>query len=46
MLIKAVAQAISSYIMSYFKFFEGICKEIEGLMARFWWGVKGGRKMH
>ena len=46
-LIKAVAQAISSYIMSCYKLPEGCCNEIEGLLARFWWGAKEGeRKIH
>ncbi|KAI5415165.1 hypothetical protein KIW84_040570 [Lathyrus oleraceus] len=36
-LIKAVAQAIPSYIMSYFKIPEGVCKDIKALMPKFWW---------
>jgi len=46
-LIKAVAQAIPSYIMSCYKLQEGCCNEIEGLLSKFWWGAKeGGRKIH
>ncbi|XP_050900100.1 uncharacterized mitochondrial protein AtMg00310-like [Lathyrus oleraceus] len=46
-LIKVVAQAIPSYIMSSFKHPKGVCSEIERLMARFWWGAKEGeRKVH
>ncbi|XP_058757744.1 uncharacterized protein LOC131630999 [Vicia villosa] len=44
---KLVAQAIPNYIMSCYKLSEGICKEIEALLAKFWWGAKDGvRKMH
>lgn len=43
-LIKAVAQAIPNYVMSCFKIPEGCCKEIEAMLANFWWG--GGQKMH
>lgn len=35
-LIKAVAQAIPSYIMSCYKLPEGCCKDIEAMLARFW----------
>ncbi|XP_058749041.1 uncharacterized protein LOC131622003 [Vicia villosa] len=46
-LLKAVAQAIPNYVMSCYKLPEGICKEIESLLAKFWWGAKDGvRKMH
>lgn len=34
-LLKSVAQAILSYIMSCFRISEGACKEIERLLARF-----------
>ncbi|XP_058764138.1 uncharacterized protein LOC131637556 [Vicia villosa] len=37
-LIKAVAQAIPTYVMGCFKLPEDCCKEIESLLARFWWG--------
>lgn len=45
--IKAVTQAIPSYITSYFKIPEWVCKDIEALMARFWWVANNGeRKLH
>ncbi|XP_024164679.1 uncharacterized protein LOC112171781 [Rosa chinensis] len=37
-LIKAVAQAIPSYVMSCFELPKHICNEMHRLMARFWWG--------
>ncbi|XP_058783591.1 uncharacterized protein LOC131658300 [Vicia villosa] len=46
-LIKAVAQAIPSYIMSCYKIPTGVCEEKERMLARFWWGAKNGeRKIH
>lgn len=39
-LIKEVVQAIPSYIMSYFKLPEGLYKDIETMLAKFWWGSK------
>jgi ribonuclease HI len=46
-LIKAVVQAIPTYTMNCFKLPVTLCKEIEGLIRRFWWGQKGDeRKIH
>lgn len=46
-LIKAVAQAILIYIMSCYRIPDGVCKKIESLLAKFWWGAKhGDRKIH
>ncbi|XP_058724620.1 uncharacterized protein LOC131596076 [Vicia villosa] len=46
-LIKAVAQAIPSYIMSCYRLPETTCKELEAMLASFWWGSKHGkRKIH
>ena len=43
-LIKAVVQAIPTYTMNCFKLPIGLCKEIEGLIWRFWWGQSGERR--
>ncbi|XP_039686978.1 uncharacterized protein [Medicago truncatula] len=46
-LIKAVAQAIPNYIMSYYKLLEGCCDAVEGMLAKFWWGSdEYKRKIH
>ncbi|XP_057444644.1 uncharacterized mitochondrial protein AtMg00310-like [Lotus japonicus] len=37
-LIKSVAQAIPSYVMSCFILHDGLCEEIESMIARFFWG--------
>ncbi|CAL8082381.1 unnamed protein product [Prunus armeniaca] len=36
-LIKAVSQAIPTYSMSCFRIPKGLCKELNGIMAQFWW---------
>ncbi len=46
-LIKAVVQAIPTYTMNCFKLPVTLCKEIEGIIRRFWWGQnKDKRKIH
>ncbi|KAL0430831.1 UNVERIFIED_CONTAM: hypothetical protein Sradi_0709100 [Sesamum radiatum] len=35
-----------TFVMSCFLVPDSICKEIEGLMADFFWHNKGGRKIH
>ncbi|CAL9022256.1 unnamed protein product [Prunus brigantina] len=46
-LIKAVLQAIPTYSMSCFRIPKGLCKELTGIMARFWWAkVKDKRGIH
>ena len=41
-LIKAVAQAISTYTMSYFLLPASLCDEMTSIVRNFWWGQKGG----
>jgi hypothetical protein len=46
-LIKSVAQAISTYAMSVFKFSAGLCDELSQIIREFWWGDEfERRKVH
>ncbi|KAF5458995.1 hypothetical protein F2P56_022987 [Juglans regia] len=47
LLLKAVVQAIPTYHMSVFKLPVKFCKELAGMMARFWWGhMQNDKKIH
>ena len=39
-LIKAVAQAIPTYTMSYFKLLDTLCDELTSMIRNFWCGQK------
>ncbi|CAB4316864.1 unnamed protein product [Prunus armeniaca] len=45
-LIKSVCQAIPSYSMSVFRLPVGLCREIESIIAKFWWSKNDGRGIH
>jgi hypothetical protein len=46
-LIKAVAQALTTYVMGIFKLPYGLCDELTKLIHDYWWGTeKGKRKTH
>ena len=46
-LLKEVIQAIPTYTMGCFKLPVSLCNEIEALIRRFWWGLRGDcRKIH
>ena len=46
-LIKAVIQAMPTYVMSCFKFPAGLCSELSSMAIWYWWGQrKEGRKIH
>ena len=45
-MIKAVVQSISVYSMSIFKLPVGLCKDIEAMIQKFWWGSGDARKIH
>ena len=46
-LIRAVVQAIPTYIMSYFLLPKGLCEKIEKAVCSFWWGsTYSKRKIH
>ncbi|XP_021751245.1 uncharacterized protein LOC110716900 [Chenopodium quinoa] len=43
-LIKEVAQAIPTYMMSIFKIPDGVIDEFHTMLCKFWWGSKGNRR--
>jgi hypothetical protein len=43
-LIKAVAQALPTYIMSVFKLPPGLCDDLSSIIRKFWWGVENGKR--
>lgn len=47
-LVKSVLQSLPSYVMNLFLLTQGICDDLQKMMARFWWGSKadGSRKIH
>ena len=45
-MIKAVVQSIPVYSMSVFKLPVGLCKDIEAMICKFWWGNGDAKKIH
>ena len=45
-MIKAVVQSIPVYSMSVFKLLVGLCKDIEAMIQKFWWGNGDSKKIH
>ncbi|XP_075645403.1 uncharacterized protein LOC142616429 [Castanea sativa] len=45
-MIKAVIQSISAYSMNVFKLPDRLCKDIEAMIRKFWWGSGEGKKIH
>lgn len=43
-LIKAVAQATSTYLLSVFKVPSSLCDELHSLIVKFWWGGSDNEK--
>ena len=44
-MIKAVVQSIPTYSMSVFKLPVCLCKDIEVMIRKFWWGQGGTKKI-
>lgn len=42
--IKAVLQSVPTYSMACFLLPKSLCNELEGIIARFWWGENRGKK--
>ena len=45
-MIKAVVQSILVYSMNVFKLPVGLCKDIEAMIRKFWWGNGETKKIH
>ena len=45
-MIKAVIQSIPTYSMSVFKLPISLCKDIETMIRKFWWGQGDSKKIH
>ena len=43
-MIKAVAQAIPTYIMGVFKLPMSVCDDLSRLIRQYWWGVEEGKR--
>ena len=43
-LIKAVAQAIPTYVMSVFRLPASVCDDLTKMMRQYWWGVENGKR--
>ena len=45
-MIKAVVQSILTYSMGVFKLPVDLCKDIEAMICKFWWGNGDSKKIH
>ena len=45
-MIKAIIQSIPAYSMNVFKLPRCLCKDIEAMIRKFWWGQGDARKIH
>ena len=45
-MIKVVVQSIPTYSMSVFKLLVGLCKDLEAMIRKFWWGNGDSKKIH
>lgn len=43
-LLKTVVQVIPIFAMSCFKLHVGLCRDIEMMIWKFWWGQRGDRR--
>ena len=45
-MVKAVLQSIPTYSMSVFKLLINLCKDIEIMIRKFWWGQGEAKRIH
>jgi len=45
-MIKVVIQSIPTYSVSVFKLPTSLCKDIEAMIGKFWWGQEEKKKIH
>ena len=45
-MVKEVVQSIPTYSMSVFKLPVSLCKDIEAMIRKFWWGQGDSKKIH
>ena len=45
-MIKAVVQSILTYSMGVFKLPVGLCKDIEAMIRKSWWGSGDSKNIH
>ena len=45
-MIKAIIQSIPAYSMSVFRLPTSLCKDIEAMIRKFWWGQEEKKKIH
>ena len=43
---KVMVQSIPAYSMGVFKLLVGLCKDIEAMICKFWWGSGDSKKIH
>lgn len=43
-MLKAIAQALLSYMMNIFKLPKRMCKKLSSIMLQFWWSGSGEKR--
>jgi hypothetical protein len=43
-LVKSVAQALLTYIMSVFQLLIALCDSMTSIIREFWWGTQNGKR--
>jgi hypothetical protein len=43
-MIKAVRQALATYVMGVYKLPYGLCDDLDRIIRNFWWGTENGQR--